>query len=339
MAASGTGISARLFGSAVKGAQNRQGSAAAKGRSRGKSAAGTKTSEVRVSEEAVSATAGSSAAAGVRGRGPRTFGGGASSLGGTSEALHGGTGRQGGTANSRASAFARAFGVEEREWEPSYGPARRGRGGRQSPYGPLDDDVDADYNGFPRYSQYDWDEPDWEHDQFEGPQTVGSAIFVRNLPSGLQGHQLKHLFEEAGQIANIQVDNGPLPSATVGYVRQDVAFDAAELFHGRWLQGQELKVTVKAVESAASGAADDDFWRQELRQMKQQGRMMGNQSRMLMDYDDDWDYDPWGGVGSWGKGKGGGKGFGKRGAKSGTKGGGKDTAEIKGMRSALSWDD
>ncbi|CAE7538328.1 unnamed protein product [Symbiodinium natans] len=141
-----------------------------------------------------------------------------------------------GGGNPRASAFARAFDVEEQ----APGPIRQVRGRRDGPYELLVE-ADADYNGFPRYSQYDWDEPDWEHDQFEGPQTVGSAIFVRNLPPGVEGQQLKHLFEEAGQIANIQVDQGPLPTATIGYVRQGVAFDAAEMFHGRWLLGQELK--------------------------------------------------------------------------------------------------
>jgi len=332
------GISGRLFGSAVKGAQGRPTGSTGKGRSKGKSGVASKASEL-ASEEAIAAPT-RTAAAGVRGRGPRTFGGGASSLGGTSEALNGNAGRQGG--NSRASAFARAFGVEEREWEPSYGPARRGIGGRQGHYDDDDDDeVDADYNGFARYTQYDWDEPDWEHDQFEGPQTIGSAVFVRNLPAGLQGNQLKHLFEEAGQIANIQVENGPLPTATVGYVRQDVAFDAAELFHGRWLLGQELKVTVKAVETAtSSGPEDDDFWRQELRQMKHHGRMMGSGPDMLMDYDDEWDYEgPWGGYGSFGKGKGSGKGFGKGKGKRSAKGVKEDSSEQKGMRSALAWDD
>jgi len=332
MAASG--ISGRLFGSAVRGAQDGKG-----GRVRAKP--GVSTRVVAASPKESMHSSASSAGAGVRGRGPRTFGGGASMLGGTSEALNGGSaggllGRGGDhyAGNPRASAFARAFDVEESAWKP-LGPVRRGRGRRAGPYEPFEE-MDADYNGVPRYFQRDWDEPDWEHDHFEGPQTVGSAIFVRNLPPGLEGHHLRPLFEEAGQIANVQVDNGPLPTATIGYVRQAVAFDAAELFNGRYLLGHELKVTVKKSESVGSGSADDDFWRQELRTMKQQGRLTRNDPWLMSQFVDDWE-DPWGGYSSgWkGKGKGGRKGQSKGESRRGGRG---DIEAGGGMRSALAWD-
>ncbi|CAE7241350.1 AL1 [Symbiodinium pilosum] len=261
----------------------------------------------------------------VRGRGSRMYGG---SVASPSGGLSLGSDRISAGSNPRASAFARAFDVEEQ----NPGPVRRVRGRRDGPY-ELMVEVDADYNGFPRYSQYDWDEPDWEHDQFEGPQTVGSAIFVRNLPPGVEGHQLKHLFEEAGQIANIQVDQGPLPTATIGYVRQGVAFDAAEMFHGRWLLGQELKVTVKAGDMMSTPArkVDDDFWRDELREMRQKGHLMRNDPWLMTQFE--------GQEARWvnwvpAKGKGKRKGPVKGDAYLSGKG-----SAPGGMRSALAWDD
>ena len=90
-----------------------------------------------------------------------------------------------------------------------------------------------------------------------------TEIFVRNLPPGVSGEHLKHLFEEPGEISEIQVDQGPLPTCTVGYVRQGVSAEAAELFHGRYLLGHELKVTVKQLEAPEARKVDDDFWRHE----------------------------------------------------------------------------
>lgn len=241
--------------------------------------------------------------------------------------------------NHRASAFARAFGIEESSWQPSLGPVRSVRGRRA--VGPYEDseEIDADYNGFPRYSQWDRDEPNWEHDQFEGPMTVGSAIFVRNLPPGVEGWQLKPLFEEAGQIANIQVDNGPIPTATIAFVRQGVAADAVELFQGRWLRGYELKITIKKAESSGARTSDEEFWREELREMRQSGRMIGNDPRLLVDYggwEDDWrGRVERRGFGSERKAKGKGKS-----KTSGVSLPGGDPGPGKGgMRSALSWDD
>lgn len=312
------GISGRLFGSAVQSAQGRP----ARGKGKGGNAA------VRTVIPKI--VKGAPADATVRGRGTRMFAGGG--MGGRSQAYSAGDeyesfgGEYSGGGNPKASAFARAFEVEER----ATGPVRRVMGRRPGPYDELQE-VDADYNGFPRYSQYDWDEPDWEHDQFEGPQTVGSAIFVRNLPPGVEGQQLKHLFEEAGQIANIQVDNGPLPTATIGYVRQGVGFDAAELFHGRYLLGHELKVTVKAAESPAARKVDDDFWRQELHAMKQRGSMRNDPWILGQFGEEDLDWAPQRAPQSKGKGKIRLKGSAGRG-----KGGFGPSA---GMHSALAWDD
>lgn len=289
-------ISGRLFGSAVKGAQ--QGDPSAPSRK-------------------------------ARGRGSQrsvVVGGG------------GGASGRGGGGNNRASAFARAFGIEESSYEPNTGPVRRERGRRAAGPYETSEDVDADYNGFPRYQQYDWDEPNWEHDQFEGPMTVGSAIFVRNLPPGVEGWQLKPLFEEAGQIASIQVDNGPIPTATIAFVRQGVASDAAELFQGRWLRGNELKITVKAAESSGARTSDEDFWRTELREMRQSGRLIGNDPRSLAAYgawEDDWrSREERRGFGSERKAKGKGKSKNFDGSNpEGDPGPGRG-----GMRSALSWD-
>lgn len=315
------GISGRLFGSAVQSAQGRP------TRGKGKGNVAVRTVIPKIAK-------GVTADATVRGRGSRMFGGGG--MGGRSQAFSAGDYEyeasageySGGGGNPKASAFARAFEVEER----ATGPVRRVIGRRPGPYDELQE-VDADYNGFPRYSQYDWDEPDWEHDQFEGPQTVGSAIFVRNLPPGVEGQQLKHLFEEAGQIANIQVDQGPLPTATIGYVRQGVGFDAAELFHGRYLLGYELKVTAKAAEAPESRKVDDDFWRQELRIMKQRGSMRNDPWQLGQFGHEDMD---WGPPRKGGQGKGGKSRFAVKGAAGRGKGGFGPSA---GMHSALAWDD
>eukprot|EP00933_Yihiella_yeosuensis_P075829 TRINITY_DN85378_c0_g1_i1.p1 TRINITY_DN85378_c0_g1~~TRINITY_DN85378_c0_g1_i1.p1 ORF type:complete len:368 (-),score=105.85 TRINITY_DN85378_c0_g1_i1:26-1129(-) len=361
-AGGGATARSRLFGSAVgtlnKPERERRVSTGAKAAAKTSAAPRAEPAREEVPApvaETPAATPAAASAGGARGRGNRVFGGGIGSSGGTSQALDGGGPARGGGfggdevrgggGNSRASAFARAFGVEESE----YKPLRRGRRGRAGPYGEEDEiDESMDYNGFPRYSRFDWDEPEWEHDQFKGPQTIGSAIFIRNLPPGIESYQLHHLFEEAGQIAKIQVDNGPLPSATVGYVRQDVAFDAEELFNGRYLRGHELKVTIKANEVAGGALNDDEFWRKELKDMRRSGMMIPN-----IDEDDWWGKgygkgrkggwgdswsDSWSGKGGGGKGRkgkgrsGGGGGYGPdRGRDRGRGGGG-------GMASALAWD-
>eukprot|EP00913_Durusdinium_trenchii_P007858 g7375.t1 len=195
-------MAGRLFGSAVQSVQGRP------ARGKGKGNLGTRAVIPKIVKGAsADVTDGNSddsemfdsnmerfLLAQVRGRGTHMYGGGG--MGGRSPALTAGNyesfgGEYSAGSNPRASAFARAFDVEEQ----AAGPVRKVRGRRVGPYDEFE--VDADYNGFPRYSQYDWDEPDWEHDQFDGPQTVGSAIFVRNLPPGVEGQQLKHLFEEA----------------------------------------------------------------------------------------------------------------------------------------------
>jgi len=86
--------------------------------------------------------------------------------------------------------------------------------------------------------------PRWQHDQFDGPKTIGSAVFVRNLPQGVStAEQLAGIFGAAGQVASVQVDAGPLTTATIGFVRQDAANEAERRFHGRWLQGSQMKVS------------------------------------------------------------------------------------------------
>lgn len=349
------GLSSRLFGSAVRGMKDKPERAATKvSKTETKTAPEAMAVEEKKAKEtsaeavkdtpAPKATTTATSSGGARGRGPRIFGGG--SFGGSSEALDGGSvgrfsGDDFGGPNPRASAFARAFDVEESDWKPLRGD-RRGR--RLGPYDAEEESLD--YNGFPRYARFDSNEPEWEHDCFDGPQSIGSAIFVRNLPPGIEAHQLTHLFEEAGPVSNIQVDSGPLPTATIGYVRQDVALHASELFNGRWLRGHELKVTVKHVEINGKGSSDDDFWKKELHAMKQQGRLMRNDPYALMAfgaYDDDWSSgwaSPWGAKGF----KGAGKGYGvvSR-AEVGRKGPPEPRRGVAagggGMRSALAWDD
>jgi RNA recognition motif-containing protein len=98
---------------------------------------------------------------------------------------------------------------------------------------------------------------------------VGSSVFVRNLPKGATENQVAALFACIGELVDVQVDNGPLPTATVGFVRQDAAFKASQRFHGHWLQGEQLKVSlnVTGAISSAGPEEDDEFWRRELLEM------------------------------------------------------------------------
>jgi len=113
----------------------------------------------------------------------------------------------------------------------------------------------------------------WQHDQFDGPKTVGSAVFVRNLPQDVAtAEHLAGVFAAAGQVASVQVDAGPLPTATIGFVRQDAALEAERRFHGRWMQGSQMKVSVKENSSLLVNGGDEDFWRQELKAMPKRPR-------------------------------------------------------------------
>lgn len=114
----------------------------------------------------------------------------------------------------------------------------------------------------------------WQHDQFDGPQTVGSAVFVRNLPRGATAQQLGSLFSTVGQVVSVQVDMGPLPTATIGFVRQDAALQAERRYHRQWLQGSQLKVSVKEASSSHINGEDEEFWRRELRSMPKRGRQI-----------------------------------------------------------------
>lgn len=111
-------------------------------------------------------------------------------------------------------------------------------------------------------------EADWHHDQYTGPLPIGSSVFVRSLPKGASEVMVEALFSRIGEVVSVQMDSGPCPTATVGFVRQDTAFTAVDRFHGYWLQGEQLKVSV--IETSTTHLAspeDDEFWRQELLQM------------------------------------------------------------------------
>lgn len=147
--------------------------------------------------------------------------------------------------------------------EGDYGPARRGRRQqRSSPYDEWDHDGYWE-NAQPRQREVG----PWRHDMYAGPTPVGSQVFVRNLPQGCTVQQLRGLFGSAGiQVGAVQIDAGPLPTATVNFLRQDQAADAADRLHGTWVQGAQLKVCVKETQSVGN-SGDDDFWRKELKTM------------------------------------------------------------------------
>lgn len=129
----------------------------------------------------------------------------------------------------------------------------------------------------------------WQHDHFDGPKTVGSSVFVRNLPHGMAtAEHLAAIFAEAGQVASVQVDPGPLPTASVGFLRQDAALEAERRFHGRWLQGSQLKVSVKENSTNQGDGGDEDFWRRELKSMPKRPRRAfdAGVGSTLEDYDD-----------------------------------------------------
>lgn len=116
----------------------------------------------------------------------------------------------------------------------------------------------------------------WSHDHFDGPPPVGSSVFVRNLPNGVSESQLVDMFTEIGEILAVRVDWGPLPTATVDFVRQDSANLASKTFHGRLLNGElasergrrRLKVSVKDQVCHTTGDDDNEFWRRELQAMR-----------------------------------------------------------------------
>merc|ERR1711879_841277 len=101
------------------------------------------------------------------------------------------------------------------------------------------------YNGaeadlsFQRWQRFQRPDPgkeaEWHHDQYTGPQPVGSVVFVRNLPAGSSAAMVHGMFARTGEVVSVQMDDGPLPTATVGFVRQDTAFVAADCFHGHWM--------------------------------------------------------------------------------------------------------
>lgn len=113
------------------------------------------------------------------------------------------------------------------------------------------------------------EEKRWNHDQYTGPQPVGSSIFIRNLPYGATSNQVANLFAHLGEIVSVQVDRGPLRTATVDFIKQDTASAAAERFHGHCLQGEKLKVSAKTTDAGpgANLEEDNDFWRKELQEM------------------------------------------------------------------------
>lgn len=169
----------------------------------------------------------------------------------------------------RGRVFSSAVKCEAAVLSPVENVGRDDDAARQHPLEPL--------AGVLRALRQRWEpgEPRWQHDQFDGPQTVGSAVFVRGLPSGATAHQLGGLFSSAGQVASVQVDSGPLPTATVGFVRRDAAAEAERRFHGQWLQGSQLKVSAKGESSRGLGGEDEDFWRRELQDMQRHSGAAG----------------------------------------------------------------
>jgi len=120
--------------------------------------------------------------------------------------------------------------------------------------------------GFNRQRQWPASDADaprrWKHDHFDGPRVVGSSVFVQNLPHGVvTAEHLASLFNAVGQVASVKVDNGPLPTATVDFVRQDTALEAEKRFHGQWVQGSQLKVSAKSKANQHEPLGDEDSWK------------------------------------------------------------------------------
>jgi len=148
------------------------------------------------------------------------------------------------------------------------GPVRQQKTLRRATHYREDADATAQrYMQFPRPDPHK--EAEWHHDQYTGPLPIGSSVFVRSLPKGASEPMVSALFSRIGEVVSVQMDDGPLPTATIGFVRQDTAFTAAERFHGYLLQGEQLKVSVREASKMTTSRSleDDDFWRQELRQM------------------------------------------------------------------------
>jgi len=57
-----------------------------------------------------------------------------------------------------------------------------------------------------------------------------------------------------------------LPTGTVDFVRKDAALEAERRFHGRFLLGAQMKVSVKESSSLSVGG-DEEFWKKELQAM------------------------------------------------------------------------
>lgn len=182
-------------------------------------------------------------------------------------------------AGGEAPSWDRGSGADSGRWQHDHfedgpGPRRRGRRNRGSePYGGgggggLDRESDDRGPAERRPMTFEDHLPRWENDRYDGPGTVGSEVFVRNLPMEVaEAAILEELFGGVGEVVSVQVDPGALATATIGYVRQDAAEEAERRYHGRWVHGCQIKVSAKARARADDGGGDEDFWRKELKAM------------------------------------------------------------------------
>eukprot|EP01066_Platyproteum_vivax_P009203 Platyproteum_vivax@DN4032_c0_g1_i1.p1 len=86
----------------------------------------------------------------------------------------------------------------------------------------------------------------WRHDRYEGGGSgaAGSEVFVRNLPEQITQMHIQRLFKRAGDVIAVKVDNGPLSTAKVSFLKKNQAQDAVRMLHGHKLMGHAIKVAL-----------------------------------------------------------------------------------------------
>lgn len=101
---------------------------------------------------------------------------------------------------------------------------------------------------------------EWQHDLFDGhvANHPGSEVFVRSLPSGITKEQLERLFGKVGVVVALKLDQGPLPTAKVSFLKKHSAADAVKMYSGYKLHGSVVKVCIYEKPSSAQPNVTDD---------------------------------------------------------------------------------
>lgn len=141
--------------------------------------------------------------------------------------------------------------------ESSYGSLGRplSLGRRSYPYGEK-------MAGLQRHrtAVHDPDNEEWQHDLYEGhvASNPGSEIFVRNLPSSVTANQLQSLFGKVGVVVAVKLDQGPLPTAKISFLKKNTAADAVDMFTGHKLHGKPIKVCVLDTRQTQPSVTNDN---------------------------------------------------------------------------------